>query len=269
MKKFEGIVLCSDLDGTILENETTIHPENLEALAYFRKHGGKFTVATGRQRKNAMRFLEVLEPDLPIITANGSMIVDYRQNEVLWYCSLPEETECFLQDLLKRFDNASPALVTREEVYFLRVTEEAKGYRAAEQLQCFVAETKDIEKPWVKLVSCQNKALTGEIREYYRNSVWADAFKFIRSGNYYFEALPLGANKGVALEKLSEMCGFSLSDTVAVGDNENDAEMLEVAGLGCAMENGSPEAKENADFVTLSNKDGGVAHLIYKLDTLL
>ena len=269
MKKFEGIVLCSDLDGTILENETTIHPENLEALAYFREHGGKFTIATGRQRKSAAYFLETLKPDFPIITANGAMILDCDANKILWSRTLPQEVELFLEDILKRFENAAPAVVNGEDVFFLRDTHEARAFRNAEQLPYLMAKYEEVDKPWFKIVSCQDAELTGEIRKYYGQSQWNDVFKFIRSGAHYFEALPLGANKGEALKKLSEMCGFQLSKTVTVGDNENDAEMLKVAGLGCAMGNATLEAKENADFVTLSNKDGGVAHLIYKLDTLL
>ncbi|MBR3942195.1 MAG: HAD family phosphatase [Clostridia bacterium] len=269
MKKFEGIVLCSDLDGTMLENETTIHPENLKALAYFRENGGKFTIATGRQRKSAAHFLEVLKPDFPIITANGAMILDTDANKILWSCTLPQEVELFLEDFLKRFENAAPAVVNGEDVFFLRDTHEARAFRQMEQLPYLMAKVDEVDKPWFKIVSCQNNELTGEIRKYYGQSQWNNVFKFIRSGTHYFEVLPFGANKGEALKNLSEMCGFQLDKTVTVGDNENDAEMLKVAGLGCAMGNATLEAKQNADFVTLSNKDGGVAHLIYELDKLL
>ena len=66
------------------------------------------------------------------------------------------------------------------------------------------------------------------------------------------------------MEKLGEHFGIKRSEMIAVGDGYNDLSMIEYAGLGVAMANSKDPIKEKADFVTLSNDEDGVAHVIHK-----
>ena len=72
-------------------------------------------------------------------------------------------------------------------------------------------------------------------------------------------------NKGTGLKMLAESLGIKRDSIMAIGDNNNDLPMIEYAGIGVAMENGLPEVKRAADFVTKSNEDDGVAWAIRKL----
>lgn len=268
MKKFDNIVICSDIDGTLLTSEHQIHPSNLEAIAYFRENGGKFTIATGRNLRSVSRYAEVLKPDLPIIVANGCAIVDFENGEYLWETSMPAQGEAFVHQIISDFPEVCVALVNHEDTFFLTDSQEGREFRAIEKLPFRMAELEQVSKPWLKLISCQNEIKTGIVRDAYRGTEWEKHFKFVRSGPTYFEALHKNANKGVALKQLAKLCGFSLEKTVALGDNENDCEMLATAGIGCAMGNATAEAKEKADIITSSNNAGGVADLIYKLESL-
>ncbi|HZK58144.1 MAG TPA: HAD hydrolase family protein, partial [Clostridia bacterium] len=84
------------------------------------------------------------------------------------------------------------------------------------------------------------------------------------SGKNNIEILDKRATKGHSLKKIASILGIPLSEVVAVGDHYNDLTMIRYAGLGVAMENGEEEIKRNADWITKSNEEDGVADLIYK-----
>ncbi|MFT3945278.1 MAG: HAD family hydrolase [Ancrocorticia sp.] len=82
------------------------------------------------------------------------------------------------------------------------------------------------------------------------------------------ELTALGMNKSVGLKKMADHLGFALEDTIALGDSSNDIEMLQAAGIGVAMGNGTAGAKAAADWVTSSIDDDGLARAFEKLSLL-
>ena len=79
---------------------------------------------------------------------------------------------------------------------------------------------------------------------------------------YGFDFLPPDHNKGYALAWLANHYGLELAETLAIGDNSNDLDMLQTAGLGVAMQNASDLVKARADVVTGSNAEDGVAEAL-------
>jgi hydroxymethylpyrimidine pyrophosphatase-like HAD family hydrolase len=73
-----------------------------------------------------------------------------------------------------------------------------------------------------------------------------------------------GVSKGNAAAFLANCFGINRDEIICIGDNENDISMIEYAGMGIAMENGTDEAKKAAKFVTRSNNDSGVAYAVKK-----
>ena len=78
----------------------------------------------------------------------------------------------------------------------------------------------------------------------------------------YFEFLPRGANKGTALVKLCEQLGIARERSFAIGDYNNDKELLLAAGFSATPQNGQEELKEIVDLVVCHCNDGAVADLI-------
>ena len=91
-----------------------------------------------------------------------------------------------------------------------------------------------------------------------------DRFTIVRSAPFYLEILPKTVDKGQALLHLASKLHLSPEQVMAVGDQENDQAMLEVAGLPVAMDNASPELKKIAKVVTRSNDESGVAYALRK-----
>ena len=79
-----------------------------------------------------------------------------------------------------------------------------------------------------------------------------------------FEVMPNGVSKGAGLMELARVLGIDRSEVMAIGDNENDIEMIREAGIGVAMGNAVERLKAEADYVTLSVKEGGAGAAIEK-----
>lgn len=265
MGKFSGYVICSDIDGTLITAEHKIHPKNLEAIARFRKDGGKFTVATGRMPKSVEQFIPELKPDFPAIVLNGCGIYDFYKKEYLWLLELPEESKVLAEQIKKAHPESGAAIVNKKDTFFLNDNASARHLRAVEGFPFQLGTYETVEKPWIKFLFCQVPELTTALREEYADSPYKKQYKMVQSGPLYFEFFNPEANKGAALKRLSEMCGFSLEKTAAIGDNENDLEMVKTAGFKAAVENALPVLKNAARIITVCNNEGGVADLIEKL----
>lgn len=88
---------------------------------------------------------------------------------------------------------------------------------------------------------------------------FAGRLDFAFSAPTHYECLPPGVHKGAALAHYCELTGIDIADTVAFGDNENDIEMLRIAGTGVAMGNALESARVVADAVTADNDSDGIA----------
>lgn len=86
----------------------------------------------------------------------------------------------------------------------------------------------------------------------------------LRSTPFFLEFMNNEVDKGEGLKRLAETLGIKQEEVIAMGDAGNDLSMVKYAGLGVAMENGFAEVKENAQFITKSNDEDGVAYAIEK-----
>ena len=91
-----------------------------------------------------------------------------------------------------------------------------------------------------------------------------DRMGVFRSEPYFLELVPKGIDKALSLAGMLEKIGVSREEMIAIGDGFNDLSMIKYAGLGIAMANAQDVVKENADFITLSNEEDGVAYAAEK-----
>jgi hypothetical protein len=89
-----------------------------------------------------------------------------------------------------------------------------------------------------------------------------DKYTIVKSTPFYLEFMNKKASKGNAIKHLAEKMGLTAEQTMAIGDAENDRAMLEAVGNPVVMENGTPELKEIAKYITKSNEESGVAHAL-------
>ena len=267
MGKFDGILICTDLDGTLLRNDKTISRENLRAIEYFKSEGGYFTFVTGRMPYYSSKVCETINPNVPFGCANGGGVFDRISGEYVYKCVMPDE----VTELILAVDEGAPEvgiqINTFYNAYFCKDSSAMELFREITGVPNKKCSYMSVPEPIAKILF--GSIHEDEIRKTERilkAHPLADKFDFIRSEQMLFEILPKGIGKGVAIDKLVEHLKLDANKTVAIGDYNNDISMFRAAKAGIAVANACPEALEAADYVTVSNEEHAVARVIYEIE---
>ena len=262
--KYKMIVL--DLDGTLTNNKKEITPCTKQALMQAQAAGVHVVLASGRPTYGIVPLAEELklkDNSGYILAFNGGKIIDCTNNEVLFEQKLDEQLVPIL------FQEAKKAGM---EI----LTYQGEGIAATNKDDKYVQHEAFINKMPVtqyddflnQLVYPINKCLIVgdptplhelELRLAKELEGKMDVY---RSADFFLECVPLGIDKARALDRLISSLGISREEVIACGDGYNDLSMIRFAGLGVAMANAAKDIQSEADFVTLSNEEDGVAHVI-------
>lgn len=267
MEKFSGILLCTDLDGTVLDSNKNVSKENLDAIEYFKSRGGLFTFITGRIPKTSKKICDILKPNVPYGCINGGGIYDPFKNEMLWLRTLPR-TVLELMDLVyEKMPDVGMLVDAPFAAYFSRDNESMKKFRKIVELPEVFMHHNDVTEPIAKIIFTHHEdERIAELANLLNSHPLAGEFDFIRSAHDLYEILPKGNSKGDVLVKMAELLGVSMDKTIAVGDYDNDISMIRAAKIGYAVANASEGAKAAADIITVSNNDHAIAKIIDDLD---
>ena len=267
MGKFDGILICTDLDGTLYKNDKTISEKNREAIAHFKREGGSFTFITGRMPYYSRDAFNAANPNVPYGCINGGGLYDGAENKYIWTKEISRSVIELIEHIDECFSDVGIQICCFDRTLFARENNTTVRFRHLTGLPNIVCDYRSVTEPIAKVIFCtddEDKLLSIE-RALYEHRLSSE-FDFIRSERTLFEILPRGVDKGLALRKLSEHLGIEMARTVAIGDYDNDAPMLRVAGCGVAVSNASRAALDAADIVTVSNEEDAVASVIYNIE---
>ena len=265
-------LVASDLDETLLDDSHHVPERVRRAVAAARQLGVRFVPATGRPFGSVDVTLSELgllgQKGEYVISFNGGVITENSSGVPLTTCSLPRETaERIYSYGVER--NICMHVNTLDPVYLYNYVPEERAYIEG---RMNIVETFDptldaiyeagqivvkiiymnLDLDYLRLVE-RELAVAGV----------TDGLDVYYSGNRYLEFNAPGVNKGAGLLELARRLGIRREETMAIGDNSNDAAMLRAAGLGVAVANASPEALSAADYVCKAdNNAGGVAEAI-------
>ena len=267
MNKFQGILIVTDIDGTLLKNDKTLSRENLDAIEYFKAEGGKFTFVTGRPTVIVKDIYNMVLPNAPLGCFNGGAIYDVRKDEFLWTVELDRRALRLVEHVDKVFPEMSIQICCFKNCYFSKMNTSLTNHLINEGFPDLRKHYSQVEESLAKvLFADENEENLFKLRDILQSHPLADEFDFIRSHPEYYEILPKGVSKGALTIKLAQLLGIDIKKTIAVGDNDNDASMIKSAGLGISVSNGSAAAKEAADLITVSNEEHAMAKIIDDLD---
>lgn len=266
MGKFDGILICTDLDGTLLRNDKTISEENREAIEYFKREGGYFTFITGRMYFTARRLYDMVKPNAPIGCINGGGIYDYEKGEYLWSITLPHDANQLVDAVYRAVPSAGIQMNALDKIYFCRDNDAMYHFRKRTGASFVEGNHMTLDVPVGKVVFGDEEENIQKVAEVLSNHPRSAEFDYIRSEKTLYEILPKGSSKGNLLIKLAEILGVDARKTVAIGDYNNDVSMIKAAGVGVAVANAVDEAKAVADIVTVSNEEHAVARIIEMID---
>ena len=244
MGKFDGILICTDLDGTLLRNDGTISAENIAAIEYFKREGGYFTFVTGRMPSFVSHIYEAIRPNAPFGCINGGGLYDYEAKRYVYTIELPRSALVLVRCIDEAFADVGIQVNTFDKVYFCRENETMVNFRAVTGLPNLVCRYEDVSEAFAKIVfGSESEDEILAIERTLRSHAMADRFDFIRSEQTLFEILPKGVGKGVAVARLAEHLRIDPHKTVALGDYNNDISMFGAAGIGIAVKNASPRQR--------------------------
>ena len=267
MKKFAGILICTDLDGTLLRADKSVSKENLEKIEYFKSEGGLFTFVSGRVPSAARKVYDTVHPNAPIGCFNGGGVYDFETDTFLHFSSLPEESLILTELVDREMPDVGIQLNTARNVYFCKDNPAQQDFRAATGLPYKVCPYRNRSEDVGKMIFLHRETEVLErLEKLLTSHPLSEHFDFIRSERTIFEILPKGASKGAALARIAASCGVDLGRTVAIGDYDNDVSMLKAAAIGVAVSNASEAAKCAADYTTVSNEEHAIARVISDLD---
>jgi len=266
MKRYEGILLCTDLDGTLLNNDRTISKENLEAIAEFKEQGGAFTIVTGRSHFAIYDICQAVNPNVPVVCFNGACLYDWDTRELLPLAVLPDEVHTLLACVEQALPGVGMLTHTAKAVYFYGDNPAMDSFARVSHLPKITGHYQDVSEPIIKMVFATDEdEQMDKLTELLQSHPDVDRYDFIRSEKNLYEILPRGVNKGTALQNLVQYLGMDMRNTVAAGDYDNDIQMLRTAGIGYAVANARQDVKEAADRVTVSNQEHAIAAIIAEL----
>ncbi len=255
------LIFC-DLDGTLLDSKKNVSKLNETTISNLKN--AKFIIASGRPIEGVMRYNELLKlKDSYSLCYNGSLIIENSTKHVI-------HSSTILGSIVKKLYHFAiknglnfHAFLENGEL----VTNENNEYTAVEerinQIEAHVINFDDI-KDDMKFIKCMivsskenlDKIIPLIPTEFQTN------LNMVRSSNIFLEFLNKDINKGLGLKILAKYLNIDISDTMAIGDADNDRAMLEYAGVSVAMENRFPVLDKYADFITKSNDESGVAYAI-------
>jgi Cof subfamily protein (haloacid dehalogenase superfamily) len=242
-------LLALDLDGTLVADLRTVPPRTQAAIKAAVRQGVKVAIATGREFAATKSFVNLLGLTTPTICYQGALIYDSQAGQTIASQGIPLSLAHHLIDL-SRTHTIPLNLYANDTAYTEHVTPQSRAmYRNIGALQVEVRDLKQaISRDPIKGLIVHPAGEGERLVALLRNAL-GDSLRVVRSLPTHIELIAPGVSKGQALATLAAHYDISQHQVMAIGDQDNDIEMIEWAGLGIAMGNASPGAKAAADVI--------------------
>ena len=273
MRPNETAIFC-DLDGTLFDHTGAVSVRNREAIRRYTEAGGLFAIATGRCPGNMMEYLEGVAFNAPSIVLNGAGVYDCAQERFLY--TRFADRDAVAEVLFEcRARHPKLDLQVYSESDILYVSSEETVNRAFFELHRsshFVSIEEALRVPWFKSLLFGPKDELAETERFMIRRRLAERFDRVYAstdivpGQEYLELLPKGVNKGTALHECRSLDCYKGRRLIAVGDYNNDLELLEEADVAASPANANATIKAITDVFLPSNNDDAIAALIEMLE---
>ena len=271
-------LLALDIDGTLTDPSYQVSARNIAALRAAHEAGIQIVLATGRRHDYAMPIAEELGFPICLISSNGALIRS-SIGETFFTDKLPASTA---RELIQYMDAFRGSAVLTFDRAASVAGNDSLVLESADELNKSIARWMELNRPYIKFVSPLEDALTEDpLQAMYCGRVafmdgvqrrlgqagFLDKITVMKTQYDHrdlciLDILNRECSKGHALKWWAEQQGIRREQVMAIGDNYNDLEMLEYAGLPVVMGNASKEMKQSGWKVTASNAESGVAQAV-------
>ncbi len=254
-------IVFVDLDGTLKDNNEKIsirHKRIIEKLANI---GIPVVFTTGRNVAYTVSLSKQYSASNYVISSNGAEIYNYANDNIVYSSLISRENITAVVELIKKYNlfflsnylyknytNKNSENIGRKVV-------DSPSLMLDKEIAQFIVQFKDLET----LKKFENDfASLKDLRISNRNTN-------LNSKNLFFDITNSCVSKGNAIKILCDYLKINKDETMAIGDSNNDIEMLNSVKFKVAMGNASEDLKKIADYVTLSNDNEGVAVVLERL----
>ncbi len=259
-------LIASDLDETLLDNNSRLTERTVAALKRAMAAGAYVVLASGRMVKAMSAYAETIKPNAPIIAFNGALTYDCAARRALDARRIPAQDARAIA-LACRETGLHVQAFTDDEYWYERKNDLSESY--AQGIggiygRATGAPLEDwIDRPLCKMLMIVDPAAAPEITARF-NRQFGERAVFAISRASYIECTARGVGKGAALAALAAHLGVAQAEVAAFGDAQNDLDMLKWAGHGYAVANARPEVLESA-LPAPATDDDGVARVIEQM----
>lgn len=274
-------LLALDIDGTLTDPNFHVPPRNIAALRAAHEAGIEIILATGRRHDYALPIAKEFGFPIWLISSNGALIRS-SDGETFFTDRLPARTA---RELIQYMDEFRGHAVLTFDRAANVPGNDSLVLESADELNNTVSRWLEVNRPYIKFVSPLEDALTEDpLQAMYcgRVAVMERLQKRLNQADFLdkitvmktqydhrdlciLDILNRECSKGHALKRWAKERGIVREQVMAIGDNHNDREMLEFAGLAVVMGNASNELKQNGWMVTGTNEESGVAQAVEEI----
>lgn len=269
-------LVAIDLDGTLLRDDKSLSQENVDAIKEAIEQGVQVVICTGR----TLPSIQYLSKQLPqgdgdeyLILQNGAVIHQLPDLNIVHETILTESDRQAIYDVFKEYRSEEVQMVAFDPDKLYLVDDETANPTVVQDAKTLstditLAKFEEVLNlgTLYKIVVFGGVEFIDDYLEKIPNDLY-EQVHIVRSLPVAIEFIPKLANKANGLNALIQQLDIKAENIMTIGDELNDYEMVKMAGLGVAMENGHPEVKRVADELTLTNNENGVAHAIRKFVT--
>ena len=278
MSKFNGLLLVSDFDNTLVYTEEALQKcvdmppvsdENRAAIEYFMANGGTFSVATGRAKPAFETVVDGIPMNGPTVLFNGAAIYDFSRREYLVTAFLPDDVRPRIEEVVTDLPQVAVELYHDDNtIHALNANDVTRRHMHITHAPTIEVDSMDqVPAPISKALFSTEEAHLPELLAYLKAQPWYNDYELVPSAVTLVELTAKGANKGGMVSRLAQLLGVRRENVLCVGDHANDVSMLTWAGEGYAPANAIPLVLDTPGIRRLPDcRENAIAALIRDLD---
>jgi Cof subfamily protein (haloacid dehalogenase superfamily) len=261
-------LIALDMDGTLLRGDGSISERTKSAIQQARQKGVRVVLASGRPLEGLERYLVELgltSNEDYALSYNGAVIKNVGTQETICSQLISGKDVQDVYAISQKIGVNTHAFSTELGLISPKLSHYTAHERDMNGIPLTLIDFNELadDHPIVKVMLVDDPEILSPGVEQIPSDYY-ERFTVVRSAPFFLEILNKNSNKGNGVSMLADYLGIKPSEVICVGDAGNDVHMLEYAGLSVAMGNAFDDIKSIADYVTHTNNDDGVAHVIEK-----
>lgn len=278
MGKFDGLLLVSDFDNTLVYTEEALRlcvdmppvsDVNRAAVEHFMAEGGIFSIATGRAKPAFETVVDGIPMNGPTVLFNGAAIYDFRQRRYLVTAFLPDTVREHITQVVTALPEVAAELYHDDNtIHALNANDVTRRHmHVTHSPSIEVDSIEQVPSPISKTLFSTEEEHLDALLAYLKAQPWYDDYEVVPSAVTLVELTAKGANKGGMVQRMTALLGIQQENVICVGDHANDISMLTWAGEGYAPANAIPLVLDTPGVHRLPDcRDDAIAALIDSLD---